>query len=226
MLNLMLPDTAELTSSYKADLLGGVTVISGTAYELHRDAHGGVDRTARAFSAIPYYAWAHRGRMPMAVWLPRREDAGNPLPSKTIASQSKASTSYLSYVGNTRPEYVQDQRLPRNSGDHEQGFLHWWPHKGTTEWIQYDFDGVQNVSSVSVYWFDDTGRGECRLPQSWRVLYRDGESWRPVEHLADYTVTLNAFDRVRFKPVRTDALRLEVVLRENYSAGVHEWTVD
>jgi hypothetical protein len=46
----------------------------------------------------------------------------------------------------------------------------WWPRKGTTEWVQYDFDQPRQVSSVAVYWFDDTPGGGCGLPRRWRVL--------------------------------------------------------
>ena len=31
-----------------------------------------------------------------------------------------------------------------------------------------------SVSEAQVYWFDDTGRGSVRVPQTWRLLYRDG----------------------------------------------------
>jgi len=48
------------------------------------------------------------------------------------------------------------------------------------EWVQYDFSKPTTVSSVKVYWFDDTGQGECRIPESWQVLYRAGHSWKPV----------------------------------------------
>ncbi len=226
VLNLMLSDIAALTTEYKPDLLGGVTVIKGTALELRRGGGGAVARTDRAFSAIPYYAWAHRGRTPMAVWLPRTEQAAALLPADTIASQSKVSTSFLTTVGDTRLEYVNDQLIPNSSGDHEQGFFHWWPRMGTTEWIQYDFVGTKTVSAVSVYWFDDTGRGECRIPRSWKVLYRDGSAWKPVNNLIPYPVTRDAFDRVGFEPVTTGALRLEVTFRENVSAGIQEWIVE
>ncbi len=226
VLNLMLPDEATLTSSFKPDLLGGVTVIEGKALELQRTLDGGLERTERAFSAIPYYAWAHRGRTPMAVWLARTEQAAVPLPAPTIASQSKVSASYYTTVGNARLEFVQDQLVPKSSSDQEQGFYHWWPRKGTTEWIQYEFPEPKTVRSVAVYWFDDTGRGECRLPKFWRVLYRDGDVWKPVENTTDYTITLDAFDRVHFKPVTTDALRLEMTFQENFSGGIQEWVVE
>ncbi len=56
----------------------------------------------------------------------------------------------------------------------------WWDHRGTTEWVQYDFAAPKKISSTEIYWFDDTGEGECRVPQSWRLLYKSGDAWVPV----------------------------------------------
>ena len=81
------------------------------------------------------------------------------------------------------------------------------------------------VSSVGVYWFDDTGRGQCRVPASWRVLYRDGKAWKPAHDGAAYQAVKDKFDVVKFAPVTTDALRLEVQLQPNYSGGILEWRV-
>ncbi len=54
-------------------LLGGVTVITGRAFALAYDAAGKVAKTSQPFTAIPYYAWANRGRGEMLVWIPRVE---------------------------------------------------------------------------------------------------------------------------------------------------------
>lgn len=224
-LNLLLEKDTELTAEKKLDLLGGVTVVKGTAMELKRTANGGIARTPRAFEAIPYYAWAHRGKTPMAVWLPYDEKGATPLPAPTIATQSKVTTSYLANVGINGLNFINDQAVPRRSADASPGYLHWWPHKGTTEWVQYDFAEATNVSEASVYWFDDTGHGECRVPKSWKLLYRDGGDWKPVANTSDYTCTKNALDTVTFAPVKTDALRLEVTLPEGFSSGVQEWIV-
>lgn len=63
VLDLVLPDTAALTARTRADLFGGVTVIEGPATTR--------DGKPRTLTAIPYYAWSHRGAGEMAVWLPR-----------------------------------------------------------------------------------------------------------------------------------------------------------
>jgi DUF1680 family protein len=63
VLELALPDNAPLTTEFKPDLLNGVTVVKG------RGLRG---TQAVEFTAIPYYAWAHRGKGEMAVWLQKR----------------------------------------------------------------------------------------------------------------------------------------------------------
>ena len=120
-----------------------------------------------------------------------------------------------------------------NSGEspassHDQGVprMTFWDHKGTTEWIEYDFKKSVSTSSVGVYWFDDgADQGGCRVPQSWQLFYRDGESWKPVEEASDYDVQVDSYNETKFKSVRTDALRIEVQLQPNFSGGVLQWQV-
>jgi hypothetical protein len=225
VVNLLLPDSAPVTASFRPDLLNGVEVIAGQAESLRfADAQKTVAKETIQFSAIPYFAWANRGRGEMAVWLARTPDAARPLPYPTIASTSKASASAEGVNPDVRA--LNDQREPKSSGDHANRFLHWWPHKGTKEWVQYDFAKPAKVSAVEVYWFDDTGVGECRLPKSWQLFFRDGGEWKPVEHPSGYGCAANKYNRTTFDPVETDGLRLEVQLPENFSAGIHEWRVE
>jgi len=120
---------------------------------------------------------------------------------------------------------VNDQSEPRSSRDNSDIYLHWWPEKGATEWIEYSFEKTATISESEIYWYDDTGRGECRVPISWRLLYRNGAEWTPVETAESYGVEKDRFNEVRFKPVTTSALRLEVTMQKDWSAGVHEWKV-
>ena len=70
--NLILPDDAALRPEYRKDVLSGVTVICSTARGLYPSEDGELVVTKEQdFVAIPYYAWAHRGRGEMAVWLAR-----------------------------------------------------------------------------------------------------------------------------------------------------------
>jgi hypothetical protein len=129
-----------------------------------------------------------------------------------------------------------DGLAPERSNDGGMPRLTWWDHKGTAEWLQYDFDKPRPVSSTSVFWFDDTGHGECRVPEWWKVLYRINGQWKPVkltegpwkalEGNEEYTARRDEFNSVRFEEVLTDGLRIEVKLRDNHSGGVFEWRVN
>ena len=104
-------------------------------------------------------------------------------------------------------------------------YLHWWPKKNTTEWVQYDFDQEYTVSESSIYWFDDGPSGGCRIPTTWRILYKNGDEWVPVKNLTTYEIAKDKYNGIRFEPVKTKALRVEVQLPQDFAAGVHEWVV-
>jgi len=120
---------------------------------------------------------------------------------------------------------LSDEVLPEKSNDHSIARMTWWDHRGTTEWVQYDFSQPKQISSARVYWFDDTGVGYCRVPQAWRLLYKDDNVWRPVTTQDAYETKPDQFNRVRFRAVTTTALRLEVELQPSYSGGILEWQV-
>jgi hypothetical protein len=63
------------------------------------------------------------------------------------------------------------------------------------------------------------------VPASWRILYRDGDTWKPVETSAPYAIEKDRDNKLTFQPVSTTALRLEVTMQPNWSAGVYEWSV-
>ena len=131
-----------------------------------------------------------------------------------------------SYVNPTDSiEAAWDGKIPARSADGSIPRFTWWDHKGTAEWIQYDLDSSKSISCVEVYWFDDTGKGGCRIPKSWKVLYQDGEKWKDVANAKGYEVALDRFCRVDFDPVKTDAVRIEVQLQPEFSGGILEMRV-
>jgi len=217
--NLVLDAKASLTAEMRSDLLSGVMVINGEA-TAYKYKGGKLVSEKQKLMLVPYYAWAHRGKGEMAVWLPREPKLARPVPEPSIASTAKASAS-----GGRGLASINDQFEPENSNDHSVEYFHWWPKKGTLEWVQYDFKKPARVSEVSVYWFDDTGQGECRVPASWKALYRAGKKWVPVKSLNPYGVAKDKYNTVRFAPVQASALRLEIRLPEKFSAGIHEWKV-
>lgn len=225
---LIVPREAEISTEAKPDLLGGVTVLRGEAMttptaESWKDALYRPAATPQraAFTAVPYFAWNNRGAGAMAVWLAESPAVMGPGP---VAWISSATASHC-WTGDD-PRAMCDRREPANSGDESIPRLTWWNHRGTTEWVQYDFDAARTVSSASVYWFDDSGRGGCRAPKAWRVMFREGGAWKPVEAGGPGGVEKDRYNTVKFKPVKTDGLRLEVELRPEASGGILEWKVE
>jgi DUF1680 family protein len=122
---------------------------------------------------------------------------------------------------------LNDGVLPKSSDDHSIPRFTWWDHKGSMEWVQYDYDKPRRLKASEVYWFDDEPqKGGCRVPASWRLLYRSGGEWKEVPHASEYGVKKDCFNRVTFDPVETTALRLEVKLQRDFSAGILEWRVE
>jgi uncharacterized protein len=221
VVNLVVPDTVALQTEYRADLLGGVQILSGTAFSSRRLLDGKTQMEGpETFMAIPYYAWSHRGICQMTVWPAREPWAAKPLPAPTLAWTSTLTTS-----GGRDRESINDQLLPNSSNDHTTPYFHWWPKKGTSEWAQFDFPKRTRVSGASVYWFDDTGSGECRVPKEWKILYRAGNEWKSVQNAGPYGTEKDRMNTVKFDSVETDGVRLEVQLPADHSAGIYEWTV-
>jgi len=69
VLDMVVPDEARFQIEERGQLLGGVTMLRATV----SDREG----RPRQLSAIPYYAWSHRGTGEMAVWLLRRPGAAS-----------------------------------------------------------------------------------------------------------------------------------------------------
>lgn len=221
--NVWIPGDAQFQPQHRADLLGGITVLIGEAQAVSRSEQGAVESQRRRLTMIPYYAWCHRGENEMVVWMPRSQDLAVLPPLPTIASRSRASSSHTWRADPI--EALSDQLEPAASNDHGIPRFTWWDHRGTAEWVQYEFAQPATVSKVDVYWFDDTGRGQCRAPESWKLLYRAAGQWKPVEASGPFGTELDKFNTLQFRPVETDALRIEVQLKTAFSAGILEWRV-
>jgi len=74
--HLYIPDSAVFESEYRDNMLGESAIVNkgciirGTVKGLYEAEGGGIEERQETFTAIPYYAWAHRGAGPMTVWFP------------------------------------------------------------------------------------------------------------------------------------------------------------
>jgi DUF1680 family protein len=240
--NIVLPDSSALAAEFRPDLLNGVTVITGRAFGLSHNEDGTVKKAEQPFMAIPYATWANRGRGQMAVWLARADSAARPTPYPTLATTSTIEASPVRGRGKN-PRNMIDGEEPASSAD-PTSYFDWWPVQGWSaacdqpaggqgqrrqcskgEWIEMTFKAAATVSQTDIYWFDDTGRGGVRVPASWKLSYKDGDEWKPVETTGPFGVARDGWNGLTFKPVETSALRLEVVMQPGFSAGVQEWKI-
>jgi len=160
-----------------------------------------------AFPLVSASEDAHKWTAPPVFKTPIPAQASHVFEGDTVDALSSGLT----------PKSSDDQSIPRFT---------WWDHKGSTEWVEYDFDKPKSVSHTRVYWFDDhpTGGG-CRTPASWRLLYKDGNSWKPVVPSGSYGVNKNEFNSVDFERVSSKSFRIEAVLQPDFSGGILQWEV-
>ncbi|WP_367868250.1 glycoside hydrolase family 127 protein [Pedobacter sp. WC2423] len=222
--DIIIAKNAEVTSHFNPDLLNGIEVLTVPGSGTHRKLNSNeLIKVDQKVTAIPYYAWANRGASEMTVWVPYEESVSRPRPAASIASRSKVSGSL---THKQLLAAVKDQYEPADAKDKSYPYLHWWPKKGSNEFLQYDFDQEYEVSASKVYWFDDSPWGGCRIPDSYQLLYLSEGKWVPVEAVTGYLIEKDKFNVLRFKPVKTKALRLEVRLPKDNSSGIHEWVIE
>ncbi len=215
------------------------------------------DYFGNTLTAVPYCVWDNRAAGRMCVWVrqagldvaPESElgnaenwiDAdGEPILYKpldeslltdadpnTFFAEVEFSTSNPSDSRSTLDETNQAAK-PKGSGDTASPRSTWWDHKGTSEWLGYDFVKPRKLSSATVYWFDDRSiNGGCRVPASWRLVYQspNSEEWKPVETNDEYSCAMDRDVTINFAEIEAKAIRVEVQLQEGFSGGVLRWVV-
>ena len=202
-----IPDGTDIQAAFDPELLGGIMVLSGTVGEV-------------PFKAIPYSTWNNRGTDQMTVWIPASAEYATPVPEPTIASRAKI------YSSGTPAWGVNDQWEPRSSSDIDKPYFYWWLKKGGEESLEYEFDQPYTVSKVQVYWLDfDHYDGNYRVPESWKLYYKDGRRWKEVEALTPYNTEKDCYNTLEFKPIKTTGLKIAAQLQDGESGGIIEWKV-
>lgn len=219
--NIIVGPKTSFKRNFKPDFLGGVMVLQANVPS-YTGRGEKISAETATLTAVPYYASANRGPSSVRVWLPATKDTMTPA---TLAGQSRASASYCWHLDSV--DALNDGFAPAKSSDNTHARFSWWDHKGTSEWVELDFPKRTSVSKVSIFWFDDRAvHGGCAVPENWSLLYKDGETWKPVERPSDYGLATDQFNETTFVPVKTDALRVRVQLRPEWSGGIYEWSVE
>lgn len=218
--NILIADEEELSTNFEDELLNGVQIIRGKAKGYRINEKKNLISEEQEFLAIPYFAWAHRGKGEMSVWIANDEKYVHPLYGKSLLTEAKLTASYGKNI-----DAVKDQLEPKSSVDNSFPYFHWWPNKGQKEFVEINFNEPKEISSVEIYWFDDTGIGECRTPETWKVFYKDEiDNWRAVYSTIPnpYGTEKDRFNNVEFETVKTSAIKIEIQSRKDFAGGIHE----
>ena len=199
------------------NVLGNVyPALTAPAVSLRRGLKTGVRKEATTLTLVPYFAWCHRGAGEMQVFFPteaKEENAARDF--KTSASFCFPNDSVAAAFDGVLPKASNDESIPR---------LTFWNHLGTDEWVACEFGAPEEVKGVDVYWFDDSGKGHCRIPASWKVQWRAAKNapWQDVA--AKGPIAKDKFCTIDFPaPVKAQAVRLNVKLQQGWSGGILEW---
>ncbi|MBL8762675.1 MAG: glycoside hydrolase family 127 protein [Phycisphaerae bacterium] len=207
--------------------LGRFIAIEAEGAIVSRDEREGVALYAAGAAAspatltlIPYCMWDNRGVASMQIWIPES-------PAFLPLAPAAGITATASYIGNgDGTAALFDRGAPASSADQTIPRFTFWPHKGGIEWVAYEFARPRRIDRAAVYWFDDSGVGQCRVPDSATLEWRsDSGDWAPVAGAGPIGVKKDGFNEVRFEPVTTRGLRLRIALQEKFSAGVLEWSI-
>lgn len=227
--SLFLPRDARIEAVPAPDFLGGAAVaLRANAFSAPPAAAGDVlyrdapKPESNILTAVPYFAWDHRSPGDMIVWIPESAGLAETRSPPSLAVRATPSASHC--FERDTVVALNDGVEPGRSSDHSIPRFTWWDKSGTVEWAELAFPEKVAVSRVDVYWFDDAGG--CRLPESWRLLWRDGGEWKTVPGTSKLGAVADRYQTVRFPEVVTDALRVEATLRSGASAGLLEWRVE
>lgn len=217
--NFVSPD-ATVQNQFEENLLGGVVTLFMKGSIVSKNGDSKTIEPAN-LKAIPYYAWNNRGTANMLVWMPNQEATAIVKPEVSPADSAKVMASTDWAPG------LNDGFDPKNSGDTDKSYFYWWQKEGSEETVDYQFKEPVTLSESSVYWLNmDHYDGNYRVPENWQLLYQDkNKAWKPVETTDTYGVELDKYNTVKFKPVKTSALRIKAKLQKDNSGGILEWKV-
>lgn len=90
-------------------------------------------------------------------------------------------------------------------------------------WVEYEWKQPIHTKEIAVYWWNYDNN--LRLPESYRVLYWDGNKYVPVENASGLGLANNQFNATTFKEIKTTKMRIELDSADRWGATLLEWVV-
>lgn len=160
--------------------------------------------------------WSGDEDVPALVWMPEGNERSEWV-QMDFGSLKRVSEVEIFWFADPVPHYPLRGRQSRYADI---------PASPLTENQRMDAHGMELINPAQDIAIRIEGYGNFATPQKWVLLYRDTQgNWKPVENVSGYGAEPNLFNRVRFKEVYTEALRIEIGLKPGKGGGVHEWRV-
>jgi hypothetical protein len=135
-----------------------------------------------------------------------------------LATTAWVTTSYVSPWETLNA--VKDGFEPAGSADYSHGAYGNWNGEeayGTYNWVQYEWGLAQNVTSSSVYWWDD-GLGIDKPTDAFLIIW-NGSVW------ADTISTGTDLDRYNSSRVSFRTNKIRICMKSLMATGIIEWKV-
>ena len=156
--NCVVKTDDEVSYAYNENLLGGVMTLDVTGHSLVSKS-GTTSLVDYHITAIPYYAWANRGRSAMEVWIARTESKAVPVTRTVIDAADAGNTSDTDPVGEKQHNLKTSSEGEHVTGTHESQD---YRHCLGGGWFSYDLslagvpqEDADKVSIVVRYWGAD-----------------------------------------------------------------------
>ena len=165
------------------------------------------------------------------------KDLGAQTDNNSVNLARVAVPSSFSTTSENKVSALNDGFAPADSFDRSHGIyaLHGsQPVNGLKPWVQYEWNQPVSVNKFEVYWalerprpgqIPGSGWPSLQVPQSYRILYWNGNDYVPVDQPQGLGVVADTFNATTFEPVKTSKVRLEVLPQPGHPAAIVEWRV-
>jgi hypothetical protein len=95
-----------------------------------------------------------------------------------------------------------------------------WNNRQIGQMVVWTPEKPERISSVEVYWLAfDHYDVLYRAPESWKLWYKDNDNWKEVEATSPYGTKIDCYNKLTFKPIVTQELKLVVQLRRQLASA-------
>ncbi len=149
--------------------------------------------------------------------------AQNTQPLTTRPNLAIVATPVSSMRGGFGMNALNDGLAPVNAGGRGGGGNNRQVQPRQNIWVQYEWSQPVSTKEIALFWWDFNKN--VRLPEAYRILYWNGNSFVPVQNLNGLGKQTNQLNSNSFDEIKTTKLRLELDSADRGLSTLLEWVV-